>query len=136
MVVVGGGAPGEGEGTVERTLWMNEQTGLVACSQHFGNYATFELDRDPGRDELETPLGTWLRVTSGDAFAFRDATGSDMKCETCAFVPFLRPARPRMTRREWDALPGDYKIDRPGETWALMGTEDGGTALVRVEVVR
>lgn len=121
---------------MDRTLWMNEQDGRVACSQHFGGYATFELDRDPDRDELETPLGTWLRCTSGDAIAFHDATGSDLKCETCSYVAFPRTARPQMTRREWAALPADYKIDTDGQTWALTGTADGGTALVRVEVVR
>lgn len=57
--------------------------GEIACSDHFGAYATAQLQRTPNARLLQTPLGTWERLSDADVDQLAEM-GVTAHCETCA----------------------------------------------------
>ena len=57
--------------------------GQIACPAHFGAYAAAALERHPGSRHLQTPLGTWERLSANDLEDLA-AMGVVTACETCA----------------------------------------------------
>ncbi len=75
---------------IKPTLFIHDG-GQIACPAHFGAYAAAELRRSPGSRLLQTPLGTWERLSADDLDDLA-AMGVTAACETCA-------ARARSTGR-------------------------------------
>ncbi|MBE0567938.1 MAG: hypothetical protein IH621_18435 [Krumholzibacteria bacterium] len=67
---------------INPTLFIHDG-GAIACPVHFGAYAAAELRRSPGSRLLQTPLGTWERLSAADLDQLA-AMGATPKCETCA----------------------------------------------------
>lgn len=63
------------------TLFIHDG-GAIACPVHFGAYAAAELRRSPGSRLLQTPLGTWERLSADDLEDLM-AMGVTAVCETC-----------------------------------------------------
>ena len=68
--------------TTSPTLYIHDD-GQIACAAHFGAYAAAELRRSPGSHLLQTPLGTWERLSADDLDRLA-AMGATPACETCA----------------------------------------------------
>lgn len=90
-----GGKPFRGKGldmatTTSPTLYIHDR-GEIACPAHAGAYAAAELRRHPSARLLQTPLGTWERLSADDLEDLA-AMGVSAACETCA-------AQARHTRR-------------------------------------
>jgi len=66
----------------QQQLWIHDD-GRVLCREHLGHYATAELDRRPSARQLETPLGTWQRLSFADRAWFAEHHGAPICCETC-----------------------------------------------------
>ena len=64
------------------TLYIHDN-GAIACPAHFGAYAAAELRRSPGSRLLQTPLGTWERLSADDLEDLA-AISVTAVCETCA----------------------------------------------------
>ncbi|MBE0566071.1 MAG: hypothetical protein IH621_08950 [Krumholzibacteria bacterium] len=64
------------------TLFIHDG-GEIACPAHAGAYAAAELRRSPGSRLIQTPLGTWEKLSAADLEDLA-AMGVTAACETCA----------------------------------------------------
>lgn len=68
--------------TTTTTLWIHDD-GRLACPEHIGHYAQAVLGCRPTAQLVETPLGTWERLTKADRAQLAEMTGRTPMCETC-----------------------------------------------------
>ena len=66
----------------KQSLWIHDN-GQVSCCEHFGSYARAELGRTPQARLLQTPLGTWERLSQADLAQLAEMIGRASMCETC-----------------------------------------------------
>lgn len=63
-------------------LWIHDD-GRLACPEHVGRYARANLERRPGARLIQTPLGTWERLSLADVAQLVEMTGQEQACEIC-----------------------------------------------------
>jgi hypothetical protein len=68
--------------TTQQPLWIHDD-GRLACQEHAGHYAQAVLGRRPTAKLVETPLGTWERLTLADRAQLAEMTGRAAVCEIC-----------------------------------------------------
>jgi hypothetical protein len=67
------------------THWTNDN-GMVACQNHLGTYGTSELAAKPKARKLQTPIGTWVKMTETDFADWMELMtefGHSQACEIC-----------------------------------------------------
>lgn len=69
--------------TAITALFLNADTGRIACAAHGGHYLAAAHDADPDVAWYDTPLGRWTRWTIADEAQWRDMLGTHAECETC-----------------------------------------------------
>ena len=57
--------------------------GRLACYEHAGSCAQAVLDRKPNAKIVQTPLGTWERLSQADLAQLAEMIGRAPMCETC-----------------------------------------------------
>lgn len=67
--------------TAQQQLWIHDD-GRISCRDHVGHYAACALERSPDARLIQTPLGTWQKLTLADRAQLVEL-GCTPKCEVC-----------------------------------------------------
>ena len=69
--------------TTRTRLWINQNTGEIACGEHGGSYLKDAIMSAQVARRHVTPLGTWLWVQRIEREWWLEEFGVPMACETC-----------------------------------------------------